>query len=79
MRLAYGLDPPYRREEREDIMELQILITCENAAFAENSEYECARILRRCAEKIESEGLQEMDRMPLMDINGNRVGIISYE
>lgn len=53
-----------------------ISMLTENAAFDEgNEEYEVARILRKLADRLESGARPEV----LMDINGNRVGIVEYD
>lgn len=58
-------------------MKLIVTVNMDNAAFKEASEgAEAARILNHLAEVIEHEGLGMSPgaRMPLRDINGNRVG-----
>ena len=56
---------------KENNMEYIIKINCDNAAFTENPGMEVARILRKLADIVESNGLQNKK---LMDINGNSVG-----
>ena len=68
--------------ESEDTMELQILLDLSNDAFLGdyNPAVECARILRECADLLIRDGVSTpIDRLPLHDINGNRVGIMAIE
>ena len=52
---------------------ITITIRTANAAFSEgNYDWEVARILEKLAKQIQNNGLTEI---PLMDINGNKVGI----
>jgi len=51
---------------------IKIEIQTDNAAFSEGGGYEVARILRELATKIEG---GHDGPIPLMDINGNRVGV----
>ena len=51
-------------------MKFGLKISSENAAFADNPEYETARLLRQTADRLENGIPGGM----LMDINGNRVG-----
>ena len=44
----------------------------DNAAFDDDVGYEVARILRDIADKVERDG--EDACLPIMDINGNRIG-----
>jgi hypothetical protein len=58
-------------------MECKITIKMNNAAFSDELfHYELARILRKLADKVESEGDYQVsiDTIPALDINGNRVG-----
>lgn len=51
---------------------MKIKFTTDNAAFEENREEECARILRAIADKLTSG--QFMDSNIVRDINGNTIG-----
>jgi len=55
-------------------MKLLIEIEMDNAAFEPCSGTECARILRKLADRIEDEQCTEGDVTPCRDINGNKVG-----
>jgi hypothetical protein len=64
-------------------MKCKIQIKMDNAAFTEDGlglnqlyHFELARILRKLADKVLSEGESNwsIDTIPLHDINGNRVG-----
>lgn len=57
-------------------MTYRIEIKTDNAAFEDDPGYEVARILRKLADRVESEGL---DQVRLMDINGNCVGSVEVE
>jgi len=50
----------------------KIMIKTDNEAFGEFPEVEVARILRKLADKIETNG--GLDDVSLMDVNGNKVG-----
>jgi hypothetical protein len=54
-------------------MKLRIEIKMDNAAFCDEDgnyqSYELARILRKLADRAD-----ELDNLPIMDINGNRCG-----
>lgn len=61
-------------------MELIINITLDNDAFGETEgqkAYETARILRDFANKLES--TEDFSGQNLRDINGNKVGKVSFE
>ena len=62
-------------------MKLTIEIKMDNAAFDEGPETEAARILRELAEQLEDNWyFAKMDNeLPLIDINGNRVGSVRVE
>lgn len=53
-------------------MKFTLNLDCGNAAFADDPQYEIARILRKVAEDLIDGGLQNLDK--LRDINGNIVG-----
>ena len=60
-----------------------IEIETENNAFytennVHNPEYELARILRKVANKIETQKLENGDTETLQDVNGNSVGIATF-
>lgn len=58
-------------------MKITIEIKANNAAFADgNAGAEVARILRKWADKIETQRDLEEMRLPAMDINGNKVGFL---
>jgi hypothetical protein len=60
-------------------MDFRVGITTDNAAFAGMPEMEIARILRRLADRLERDGVPEDDdRWPMMDVNGNRVGVAGF-
>jgi len=48
-----------------------IRIECDNAAFDDDPSVEVVRILRRLADRLEINGLEDVR---LMDFNGNHVG-----
>lgn len=52
---------------------LQVAVTCENAAFEGDPGPECARILRKIADKIEA-GQDAYNYQTIFDANGNDVG-----
>jgi hypothetical protein len=58
-------------------MKINITIECNNAAFENTPEVETARILRELARKVEQLGLN--DNIPLIDMNGNKVGKLEVE
>lgn len=52
---------------------------CDNDAFNENIADETARILRKLADRVQSEYSGRMpDDYPVHDINGNRVGMARF-
>lgn len=53
-------------------MTITITIDCNNAAF-DPPEPEIARILKTVCDKLEY-SIGHIDGIPLMDVNGNRVG-----
>lgn len=54
---------------------MKVNIKTENAAFTDNKGRECARILRELADRLLERGYPERaQRIPLYDINGNKVG-----
>jgi hypothetical protein len=56
-------------------MTLTITIDMDNAAFEDDTEGECARILKDLAEKIDKGfGPTEYGNVTLRDVNGNTVG-----
>ena len=58
-------------------MNIDIHIDCGNAAFEGNPALETARILRKLADKMDSENaIIGMNGDALLDVNGNRVGFI---
>tara|TARA_R100000808_G_scaffold24691_1_gene57615 strand:+ start:470 stop:658 length:189 start_codon:yes stop_codon:yes gene_type:complete len=60
-------------------MKLRIEITCDNAAFADFPEVECGRILQEFVRSHRFVGLFDDDGTePLLDLNGNRVGIAEF-
>jgi hypothetical protein len=48
----------------------------ENDAFSPYPEHEIVRILRKLAENIETRGPEDM---PVIDVNGNRVGQLTIK
>jgi hypothetical protein len=58
-------------------MKINITIECNNAAFENAPEVETARILRELARKVEQLGLN--DNIPIIDMNGNKVGKLEVE
>ena len=52
-------------------MDAKITVNMDNAAFEDGAATELARILRKLAKRIESEGCEYA---PIMDENGNKVG-----
>jgi hypothetical protein len=47
----------------------------DNDAMAENPQLEVSRILRKMADRVENEGVENaFENRRLMDINGNQVG-----
>jgi len=57
---------------------LTIAIQCENGAFFPTPAAEVARILRSKADAIEARGLESVADYAITDVNGNRVGSVSY-
>ena len=58
-------------------MNINIWIDCGNAAFEGNPALETARILRKLADKMDSENtMLDLNGTSLLDINGNRTGFI---
>ena len=55
-----------------DALELRVTVACENAAF-EDANSECARILRRIADRLEA-GESSGCFQTIHDANGNDVG-----
>lgn len=55
-------------------MVLRAEIVMDNAAFEGCNGDEVARILRKLADFTEGKQLMAQEEIPLMDINGNRVG-----
>lgn len=61
-------------------MDITIKINTDNAAFDRgNARHEVARILRKVAQVAEDDGTRALDDLRLMDINGNRVGLVTIE
>jgi hypothetical protein len=61
------------------MLSVTVKITCENAAFADDCEGEVARLLKQAAKKVEAGELERLGYIPLMDINGNKVGSVEIE
>jgi hypothetical protein len=57
---------------------LKLEISTDNAAFAEESGTEVARILRRLAADFDGRDLLPGEAGTLRDVNGNRVGAYTY-
>lgn len=57
---------------------LVISINTANAAFAEESGTECARILREIAKDIEGRDLIPGEEKKIHDLNGNKIGYRRY-
>ena len=55
-------------------MKITITITCDNSAFDGAPEVEVYRILTSVAQRCLQNGVQDLDDLPLKDINGNTVG-----
>ncbi len=63
-----------------DSTALQFSIATTGAAFEDaGAEVETARILKALASRIESNGIEAGQELTLRDMNGNKVGIASYE
>lgn len=60
-------------------MRLIIEIEMENAAFEYEPATEAARILRRLAERMVSEGIGAFSLVKLRDVDGNHVGFAKVE
>ena len=59
---------------------LKVNIGTTGAAFEDaGAEVETARILKALASRIESNGIEAGQELTLRDMNGNKVGIASYE
>jgi hypothetical protein len=58
-------------------MTFTLEINCNNAAFDDEGHAEVARILRELAERLEAD--ESIKQVPLQDINGNRVGLASFQ
>lgn len=58
-------------------MHIDIHIDLDNAAFEYNPELEVARILRRIADRVSREGLEDHPNK-LIDINGNTTGTFEF-
>lgn len=56
-------------------MTAKITINCDNAAFDDGPATELARILRKLIKRIEDGA----DYLPIMDVNGNKVGEFQIE
>ncbi len=55
-------------------MILKITIKMDNAAFDPDSGTEAARILRELADKLDGGDVLPDTSIPLLDVNGNKVG-----
>ena len=53
-------------------MQVNIQFNTDNSAFDDTPEIEVSRILRALAGRIRADGIPE--ELPIIDINGNRVG-----
>ena len=61
-------------------MDIKITINTDNAAFEDYPHVEVARILHKMANSTESDGcLLCVDNYPVMDINGNTVGLLNVK
>ncbi len=61
---------------------LTITIATGGSAFEPTPEYELARLLRKCSSYLEAKAEFEDDigyEVPLMDINGNKVGTMKVQ
>lgn len=59
--------------------QLSVALCTDNDAFYENPGYETARILRRLADKFESEVVALGEHGNLRDVNGNTTGTWSLD
>lgn len=57
-------------------MKFTLEITCGNDAFEESAEHEVSRILDDLSHRIYRG--ERFDRVPLLDLNGNRVGFAQF-
>ena len=57
-------------------MKIRIEINCDNAAFEDDPATEVERILKNLTGKLRLPGMEDL---PLMDINGNKVGTLTVE
>ena len=55
-------------------MKITITLNCDNAAFDDTPEVEVYRILTSVAQRCLQDGVQDLEYLPLKDINGNTVG-----
>jgi hypothetical protein len=58
-------------------MKITLRLDTANDAFAEGEELEIARILRAVADRAESGELHAGALLPLRDVNGNKVGLVT--
>ena len=53
---------------------ITLTLTCDNAAFSDDAGAECARILRKLADDMATDGVEIGAGWNLRDVNGNKVG-----
>jgi uncharacterized protein (UPF0297 family) len=58
-------------------MDITITINTDNSAFEDSRDSEIARILHELADKIESRGINGVNK--IRDFNGNQVGSVEVE
>lgn len=56
---------------------VRIEFTTDSAVFDDGPEYETERVLRALAKRIGDNGMP-FGRLPLYDINGNKIGFAEY-
>jgi hypothetical protein len=57
---------------------IKIEIDLSNAAFENDAPQEIARIVNKALNKLPRRPCEESQERPLMDYNGNRVGVLTY-
>lgn len=60
-------------------VDFNLKIESGNAAIVENDGRDVARILRNLADKIENGGIAAIEDAPIMDVNGNRAGLVDLD
>ena len=54
--------------------QIVITINMEHAAMNENPEWEISRSLKQLGNRVELDGVDSIDGLSLVDVNGNKVG-----